>query len=88
MNAVTPARIWAGRTIQEVLGRPAYWNPATGSDVVAYSSALVLTAASLLVLAEFARPRRPLVLVIVRALPGSRLIEGWVRHQPLRRGSA
>lgn len=83
--------IWAGRSIQEVLGRPAYWNPATGSDVVAvvaYSSALVLTAASLLVLAEFARPWRPLVLVIVRALPGSRLIEGWVRHQPLRRGSA
>lgn len=65
--------IWAGRSVQEVVGRPAYWNPATASDVVAvvaYSAALFLTAASLLILAEFARPRRVLALVIVMAAAG------------------
>ena len=72
----TTGLVWAGRSLQEVLGRPAYWDPTTASDfvaVVAYSAALLLTAASLLILAETARPRRLLGLVILLAAGGCAL---------------
>ena len=50
---------WAVRSVQEVVVHPDYMHPVTAADhvsVYAYSAAWLLTAASLLILREVARP--------------------------------
>jgi hypothetical protein len=59
---------WAARSLQAILLDPDYWEPVTANDYVSiylYSLAWLLTAASLLILREVARPARDLSLAIV-----------------------
>jgi hypothetical protein len=59
---------WAARSLQAILLDPDYWDPVTANDYVSiylYSLAWLLTAASLLILREVARPARDLSVAIV-----------------------
>lgn len=70
--------VWAGHGVQKILLQPDYVNPETAADyftVYAYSASLLLTAASLLVVRDVARPLLPratsiLVVAVACAVAG------------------
>jgi hypothetical protein len=69
---------WAARSLQGMLFDPDYWDPVTANDFVSiylYSIAWLLTAGSLLILREVARPARDLSTAIL-VVAGACLMTG------------